>query len=109
MAAISMDKSRGVLMLSAYVLNDLQKIESQFKQGHLVYSKYRKDVLLNYIQGSHGRPIDDVPNSLMGFELVRSMARHGFKGRVLTEADMVKGENRESENGTNYCIIGEGC
>ncbi len=108
MAAISMDKSRGVLMLSAYALNDLQKIESQFKQGHLVYSKYRKDVLLNYIQGSHGRPIDDVPNSLMGFELVRSMARHGFKGRVLTEADIVKGENRERENETNFCIIGEG-
>ncbi|MDO4410467.1 MAG: hypothetical protein Q4C05_04200 [Akkermansia sp.] len=33
---------------------------------------------------------------------------HGFKDSVLTEADIVKGENRESEDGTNFCIIGEG-
>ncbi len=82
-AAIGLKKDNGMWMLSAYPLDHMDKIEKQFKQKHLVYSKYRPEEI-NEAMGS--------ANCAPGLspDLMRLAVAHGFSENTITEGDVVK-------------------
>lgn len=80
MAALRMkrDDSSGHYLMSAYPLENTQKIEERIRRQDVVYSKYDKATLSNSNAPSPFKP-----------DLVRLMVKHGFTDNVLTEYDLV--------------------
>ncbi len=80
MAALRMrrDDSSGHYLMSAYPLENTQKIEERIRRQDVVYSKYDKATLSNSNAPSPFKP-----------DLVRLMVKHGFTDNVLTEEDIV--------------------
>ena len=80
MAALRMhrDAESGHYMMSAYPLENTQKIEERIRRHDVVYSKYDEATLSNSNAPSPFKP-----------DLVRLMVKHGFTNNALTEKDIV--------------------